>query len=565
MNLNAFLSEVDTLVAGCSFEQLAAFLHETARSLLEDQRITFRDELRRASELTPAQCSLSKSEDPSASLSETCMDAKETLEEIELGDRSLVMSINEDGSRNRYGHYVEFPYTDPEGIMADLVEICQLLHTLVDNELYELASDLGEHLFDLKIPVSNLAGDDDFDVTPTEARRLLDENDEDHRYEGLDLHTAALDTLYAMYRWQKTPISTMFHIMQVSGIYDLHLKDFLQPDCTDPELLQAFLQRLLLFLKDASSSPSSSLYKDALLLLSSAEEQARWARTCAATHPEGYFVLLQQDHLSPGFRLSLGQDALKEIDPSRPVRSQCALETADLALSLGNPDLAARCLEAAFESDPTPENYLRVLLNCSDPEQVRSRLDWDRILSRSRNPAMVLFLKGDFSDAYQKFRASNAFSNIECLFLEHVIPLFLPTLYPGSRFPLALSQLLKQTEKCFAFQPARYLKGLPEQSEDTLGDLFLQCFDRWKKLTSVPPDFRATVLEDLGPCLDQYIRSLTQSGLTDYYAKGALFAAALGEVQEAFGDNGAKERILRHFIATYPRHYKLRAPLKQYL
>ena len=156
MNFTQFLKAVDQAAAAMSKEQLAEFIHETARTLPENQREDFLAEmlLFAAGKETHICPELSKADQEAAADFEQKRSFLRTrLERMESGELCLEGSLNPEYDDWYSNAEEEFLYSDPEGILDIIEEACRFVHQCVDCEEYQAACELTGILIGLDIMV----------------------------------------------------------------------------------------------------------------------------------------------------------------------------------------------------------------------------------------------------------------------------------------------------------------------------------------------------------------------------------------------------------------------------
>lgn len=101
-----------------------------------------------------------------------------------------------------------------------------------------------------------------------------------------------------------------------------------------------------------------------------------YAEKYAAVHPGLYLNILENGKCaSVKDMVSIGIKAMNTIPKKYIVRSQAALKTAECVIAAnGEMSLLDKCYFAAYESDTSALNYLRMLLNGCENEAKRIEL-----------------------------------------------------------------------------------------------------------------------------------------------------------------------------------------------
>lgn len=133
MNLLQFLNQVDMIAMNETQENLAALIHDLARTLPENQREKFLKQL----------CGIreGKTADNEGFFGETqarkelkckISEIQKKLELVEAGEICLVGNLNEQYDEWYSDDSEEFIFEDPERVLEMIKNICDLVHQCVD-------------------------------------------------------------------------------------------------------------------------------------------------------------------------------------------------------------------------------------------------------------------------------------------------------------------------------------------------------------------------------------------------------------------------------------------------
>lgn len=195
MNLTQFLRAVDQAAAAMSKEQMAEFIHDTARMLPENQREDFLTEMRifaggKETDICPEPSKADQ--EATADFEQKRSSLRIRLERIESGELSLEGSLNQEYDDWYNSAEEEFLYSDPEGILDIIEEACRFVHQCVDCEEYQAACELTDILIGLDIMVGG------------EYQEYTDEpiniNDlKSYHLGNVDYRTLVIDAAHAVY------------------------------------------------------------------------------------------------------------------------------------------------------------------------------------------------------------------------------------------------------------------------------------------------------------------------------------------------------------------------------
>lgn len=380
MNLTQFLKAVDQAAAAMSKEQLADFIHNTARTLPENQREDF---LTGMSIFTGVKetndCPESSKADREAA-KKACRETDDTerfnqkrnflktqLERIESWEMSLEGSLNQEYDDWYDSAEEEFRYSDPEGVLGILEEACRFVHQCVDCEEYQAARELTDILIGLDIMVGGEY--QEYTDAPININDL-----KSYHLGNVDYRTLVIDAAHAAYC--ASPLSEradeLYITLMNSRRRDITLEMILQSGRELPDI-DAFLPLWIEHLSSLNGSSVRKLLQEALELADDGEQLLASARKYCGEHPELYeqYLTASQGKTDGDSLLAVGTEALEAIEKKYLVRSRIALLTSRTALELDRQELAETCWLEAFRSDTRVVNYLRLLMECRDFSTVR--------------------------------------------------------------------------------------------------------------------------------------------------------------------------------------------------
>ena len=380
MNLTQFLKAVDQAAKTMSKEQLADFIHNTARTLPENQREDFLTEM---SIFTGVKETNDCPESSKADREEAKKAYRETdgtegfdqkrnflktqLERIESWEMSLEGSLNQEYDDWYDSAEEEFRYSDPEGVLGILEEACRFVHQCVDCEEYQAARELTDILIGLDIMVGGEY--QEYTDAPININDL-----KSYHLGNVDYRTLVIDAAHAAYC--ASPLSEradeLYITLMNSRRGDITLEMILQSGRELPDI-DAFLPLWIEHLGRLPGSSAQKLLQEALELADDGEQLLASARKYCGEHPELYeqYLTASQGKTDGDSLLAVGTEALEAIEKKYLVRSRIALLTSRTALELDRQELAETCWLEAFRSDTRVVNYLRLLMECRDFSDVR--------------------------------------------------------------------------------------------------------------------------------------------------------------------------------------------------
>ena len=599
MNFTQFLKAVDQAAAAMSKEQLAEFIHETARTLPENHREDFLAEmlLFAAGKETHICPELSKADQEAAADFEQKRSFLRTrLERMESGELCLEGSLNPEYDDWYSSAEEEFLYSDPEGILDIIEEACRFVHQCVDCEEYQAACELTGILIGLDIMVGG------------EYQEYTDEpiniNDlKSYHLGNVDYRTLVIDAARAAYCASALSerADELYITLMNSGRRDITLEMILQGGRELPEI-DAFLPLWIEHLGRMTGSSAGKLLQEALELADDGEQLLANARKYCGEHPELYeqYLTANQGKTDADSLLAVGTEALEAIEKKYLVRSRIALLTSRTALEQDRPELAETCWLEAFRSDTRVVNYLRLLMECRDFSNVReaaaqiyqetcSQLRKDSYFlptagggrENQLNPTqayLLAFLGGEFD--YVRERAMNATNSLgwSASFMKCGLAAFLLLLTEDGSLPQDAAQqggelktmkpgareMLRRIVAAVGFDKSEYEKGTLRLIEESNEGWFLTCWNRWKRTVPLSREQREALLGWAEGLVTKRVQGIMEGNHRNYYGECAAYIAALGEARESGGEPNGKQAIMAKYMEAYNRRSAFRQVMRGY-
>ncbi len=599
MNFTQFLKAVDQAAAAMSKEQLAEFIHDTARTLPENQREDFLAEmlLFAAGKETHICPEPSKADQEAAADFEQKRSFLRTrLERMESGELCLEGSLNPEYDDWYSSAEEEFLYSDPEGILDIIEEACRFVHQCVDCEEYQAACELTGILIGLDIMVGG------------EYQEYTDEpiniNDlKSYHLGNVDYRTLVIDAARAAYCASALSerADELYITLMNSGRRDITLEMILQGGRELPEI-DAFLPLWIEHLGRMTGSSAGKLLQEALELADDGEQLLANARKYCGEHPELYeqYLTANQGKTDADSLLAVGTEALEAIEKKYLVRSRIALLTSRTALEQDRPELAETCWLEAFRSDTRVVNYLRLLMECRDFSNVReaaaqiyretcSQLRKDSYFlptagggrENQLNPTqayLLAFLGGEFD--YVRERAMNATNSLgwSASFMKCGLAAFLLLLTEDGSLPQDAAQqggelktmkpgareMLRRIVAAVGFDKSEYEKGTLRLIEESNEGWFLTCWNHWKRTVPLSREQREALLGWAESLVTKRVQGIMEGNHRNYYGECAAYIAALGEAREAGGEPNGKQATMAKYMEAYNRRSAFRQVMRGY-
>lgn len=586
MNLLAFLKKVDTAADRLSKEQLAAFVHETARTLPESGRDDF---LALLSDFEHADKAPESGEVRDDGFSELVSDIERIcgkLTEIEDGERCLDSEYNEEWDEWYNSDVEEILFSDPEHLLGDVNEAGELVHRAVDMEAYQEGCRLAEQLSTLEVFAT---GDyDDYDGAPLGINDLYDHGLLDGSFEKL-----AAECLFLAYMGSDLPerAEKMFDMMQNLRCGKVGLETVLQTGNHDLPQFQEFLPLWIDYLGQRNSFGVKERLEEAQSMIADEEQLLEIARKFTDKHPELYLRLLQRglqgDKNDRMFEA--GMEALGRIPEVFTIRSEIALLTAEYACRMGDEAAAERCWKEAFRSDTSVINYMRIRFLSGDWEDHAEEIRdiYEKIYgSSSKRPetgirycdteplmqnglhrnhyCMLLFFDREFDRVRKIGMNAKQALGWSSTFMKEGLAAFMLLLFEGDHLSKGLSSMRNIVQFECRFHAEEFLKGTGQKPDGSDDELFWRLFCAWKKEVTVPEEVKEQWLMQIEKLISFRVSGIMDANRRNYYRECAAFVAAFGEVQESLGNPNAREILMQTYKKKYSRRRAFHQELKAF-
>ncbi|MBQ7564398.1 MAG: hypothetical protein IJT16_10465 [Lachnospiraceae bacterium] len=584
MNLTSFLKQINKISSEYTKEQLNDFIREIARIIPEYRRDEFLYKLQSLSEGTKKKTAdVQRAADDKEEYEMIMKD----LEMIGSGEICLEEILNEEYDDWYNDEEEEFFYKDDEDIVGKLEKACDYVHKCVDAESYTNGFDIGSRLFEITVGTT---GEYDYNESLNIKDMVY------HELLNRDVKKIVYDTLYCGYMSMGEDddhIEDMYKVIHNSQIQDITVEGLMQHGDTELPDFDGFLNKWIEYLGKQKGRLAEDLFNESVRLMNDPHKACVLADRFMEEHPGVYFQIMNNpDGLATKEIVQIGYAAIRKIPTKYVVRSKTALKTAEYILKEKSRDLRMLedCYFAAYESDTTPVNYLRALLNGFDCPEKRDRLNLitskmskgtDKSLlyddyyrsdvygEQSENKpgkytlVMLNFLEGRFKYVMQYHMNAKEPLGWSSTFMKQGIAVFLLYLYEGEWDKIGIKAMTRKTSEAMHFSDDSYKAGLESDNSEN-GTLFLSVFRRWRSLTPMEDDYKQIVLDKIEGLIEKRTEGIMNANRRNYYGECASYIAALGEVRESLGEKGAKQRIMAEYKDRYTRRTAFRSELKTY-
>ncbi len=583
MNLTNFLKQTDALTSQYSAEQLAAFIYNIGRGCPKHYRENFLKMLKSAG--NGAGEGINKNEDEETDFDEMYRRVRDNLRSIDSQEITITGILNEEYDDWNDDSSEEFYYEDNSGIWDMLEEACDFLHVCMGQMRYKEGLEVGRQLLSMEILCDNEYGDEEFSLADMVQNELLDR----------DLKSIILDALHCAY--QAVPPAKCPEVLydMIANAHEdaITLEAIMQHGDEKLPAFDEFLPLWITYLGDKTGHDADRLILEAVDLLNDVSLAVSYAGKYAAVHPGLYLNILENgNHMGTEDMVSIGIQAMKTIPKKYMIRSRAALRTAEYIIATdGQQSLLEKCYFAAYESDTSALNYLRALLNdgkyekkkeelrrvfvelpvhkgsgyygmrerdCLSSEREENRPDSNMVL-------LLRFLDGQFAEVLNEGLNKSEALGWTGTFMKQGIALYLLYLHEGqwngSRGINAMAEIAK---RAMGFSAEEYRKGVGGLEETSDSDLFCQLFFKWRSMVKMESDIRDLAVQRITALLEKRTAGIMQANRRNYYGECAAYIAALGEVLEAMGKQGAKQELMTSYRDAYSRRSAFREEMKKY-
>ena len=582
MNLTNFLKQTDALTAQYSTEQLIAFIHDIGRVLPENRREEFLGMLKAVGNKAGKVPDRDKAGE--IDFDEMYGRVRDNLRSIDSQEVTLTAILNEEYDDWYSDSGEEFYYEDNSGISDMLDEACSFVHTCIDRGRYKEGFKVGNQMLTMEILCDNEYDSIEISLGDMVHYKLLER----------DLKQVILDIIYCAYcavPAAKRP-EILYGVFQNAKRDEITLEAIMQHGDEELPALEEFMPLWITYLGDKTGHIADRLISEAVGLLNNVSLEVRYAEKYAAVHPGLYLNILENGKFAKANDMvSIGIKAMKAIPKKYISRSRAALKTAEYVVAAdGNLPLLEKCYFAAYESDTSALNYLRVLLNGCENEKKReglqkillkfserksgdsfsvyegSYLYSEREENRPDSNMVLLlrFLDGQFADVLDKGLNKSEALGWTGTFMKQGIALYLLYLHEGQWSGKGIAAMAEIAKRAMRFSAEEYRKGTLGLEGTGENDLFCQLFLKWKSMMQMESDVRSRAGKRITALLEKRIEGIMNANRRNYYGECAAYIAALGEVRESMGETGAKQRLMNSYRDKYSRRSAFREEMRHY-
>ncbi|MDD3416292.1 MAG: Arm DNA-binding domain-containing protein [Lachnospiraceae bacterium] len=292
------------------------------------------------------------------------------------------------------------------------------------------------------------------------------------------------------------------------------------------------------------------------------------ARIYYEQHPGLYekYIKENRDKICLEEMISIGNEALKQIDTKYLVRSRIALLVADIILD--EKDNVTKAVELywleAFRSDTRVVHYIRMMMECNDfsewKEELRNinhnmlnkvkgrhiyydkPMDLQENMPNIDNIFLIALLNGEYKyvkDHGMNYKDALGWSSS---YMKQGLAAFLMILINEEKLSEGGKAMLSKIVSSVAFTTREYRQGVSVEINETDMEYFWKSVCRSKVLHPMTESEQKVYLEWIEMLVRKRVDGIMDGNHRNYYFECAEYIAALGEVLESRGVLNARRR-----------------------
>ncbi len=573
MKLPKFLKEVDALSKNLSHENMEMLIHEIARTWPENRRNNLLQLMRSYENISGSKSCEKCIDDGISQIILSIKSIKERLTKINSADRFLESEYNEEWDDWYNSDVDEVLFSDPKGILKDINEAMELIHTCVDRELYKEGYELSEILSVLE--VSSKGDYCDYDGSPLYMCEL-----DQHKLLEHEFIPFVKECLYLTYMGNQLEdrADEIYCMMGNFECHDVKLEDIMQSGNDELPQFDAFLPMWIAHLGAQKSKSAEKLLREAQSMIQDESCLLENARKYVTEHPSLYqqFLKIKLNSDESDSMFQIGIEAMEKIPSSYLVRSEIALLTAQYAVKLNDPEKMEKCWIEAFRSETTVVNYMRIRICSNNWKQWEQDLKFiieqtyqetknrDKSLSYDINAerenylyqesyCTMLFFEEQFERMYSVGMNEKNALGWSSTFMKQGLAFMLLLLFQGEKFPNGMKAMQGRAKSACEISADKFYQGMEINSKLSDNELFSQLFNSWKNGVQLTAEETKKWLDRIEKWIAGRVTGIMEGNHRKYYGECASFIAAFGEVQESLGIPDAKAHIMERYRSEYPR------------
>lgn len=584
MKLPKFLKEVDALLKKMSHENMEMLIHEIARTWPENRRNNLLQLMRSYENISGNESCQKYIDDGTSQILSKIESIKERLIQVNSADRLLESEYNQEWDDWYNSDVDEILFFDPKGILKDINEAMELIHTCVDRELYKEGYELSEILSVLE--VSSEGDYCDYNGSPLYMYELDQYDLLEHAYIPF-----VKECLYLTYMGNQLEdrADEIYCMMGNFRCIDVKLENIMQSGNAELPQFNAFLPMWIGYLGTQKSKSAEKLLREAQSMIQDESCLLENARKYVTKHPFLYqqFLEIKLNSAESDSLFQIGIEALERIPTSYLIRSEVALLTAEYAVKLNDHDKMEKCWIEAFRSETTVANYMRIRICSNNWKQWEQELkliieqtyqktkNRDRSLSYDMNAerenylyqegyCTMLFFEEQFERMYSAGMHEKNALGWSSTFMKQGLAFMFLLLFQGEELPEGMKAMQNRAKSVCKISADKFYRGTGVNTKLSDNELFSQLFNSWRNEVQLTTEGSKKWLERIEKWIADRVTGIMEGNHRNYYGECASFIAAFGEVQESHGIPDAKAHIMEKYRNKYSRRSAFRKELVIY-
>lgn len=547
MNYKEYMKSVEERLSIMTEEEKTKWIYNKARTAKEHERNMILNSLDEKQEFNPIIYEKDKIE--------------KWCEKVEEGDIYFECSGYEEYSEYYYwqDNYV-YNYYDPFGIVDDLYKAFQVAEDLLFQKEYKESWMLSNRLLNLSFFVSDR---DTGEWNELEFEEIIDEILTTFNYKWI-----VLNLMYATYQFTKGKERTesLYRYLTWDKCSNIKLEEVFSIGPEELKNIDSFMEEWISFLANMDGDRAGKLLLEGCLYNEGIDRLCEIARIKYLKHPVLFKYaceyLLNENKYAECEKL--GMEAINVLPENLIIRGEIADLTAKAAIKLRHPDIVNKCYEAAFNSESTLNNYLRLFelpdysniikktAMCVEKLPEGSMSDYNHrnkqmtanTLSREHKD-IIRFFNGEFDYIYDKCKKDNSSLGWSSGFKGIAVPVFILLLNKNEKITKAMEKLINEIIHRLGF----------------IGDAqsFFEIFLNWKEKQVLTGEQYEKYISWLKDEVDKRTEAVVVGGYRNSYYKAATLVASLGETLESNGMINGRRLMIENYRKAHSRKRAFKA------
>ncbi|NMB27979.1 MAG: hypothetical protein GX987_08025 [Tissierellia bacterium] len=549
MNYKEYMKVVEEKLSTMTEEEKTKWIYNKARTAKEHERSKILNSLDEKQEFNPIIYEKDKIE--------------KWCEKVEEGDIYFECSGHEEYDDSYWDSDYVYDYYDPFRIIDELYKAFQVAEDLLLQRKYKESWMINNRLLNLSFFVSDR---DTGDWNELEFEEVMDEILTTFNYKRI-----VLNLMYATYQITKGKERTesLYRYLTWDKCKNTKIEDMFSIGSEELKNIDSFMEEWISFLADTNGDRAAELLLEACLYNEDKDYLCEIARTKYLKHPVLFkyaceYLLNENKYTECE---SLGIEAISVLLENLIIRGEIADLTAKAAIKLNHSYIVNKCYEAAFNSESTLNNYIR-LFELPDYENITKKAaKYIEILPEdftgnynNKNKQMMIntiskdhkdiirFFNGEFDYIYGKCKMNNTTLGWSINFKGVAVPLFILLLNKDDKLTKAIEKLVNGIMYRLGF----------------IGDVqsFYDIFLKWKEKQVLAEEEYDKYISWLKEEVDKRTEAVVGGGYRNSYYKAAILVVSLGEILESNGMVNGRRLMIEHYSKVHSRKSAFKAEIE---